>query len=247
MQTEVKMFFFDPTYLCYMAPAFILVMLTSWYVKSAYNKWSRVRVRSGLTGTQAAQRLISSGGLYGIQIQGIAGNLTDNYDPRTKILNLSQTVANVPSVAAVAVAAHELGHAMQDSEGYFPLRFRAALVPAVNFGSWLGWIMIMAGIVLTTLLNASSLGIQIAWLGVLVFSGGAIFALATLPVELNASARAKRLLAETGIIAGQDEIAGVNKVLNAAALTYVAGLASALLQLLYFVSLVSGLGGRRRS
>jgi len=107
--------------------------------------------------------------------------------------------------------------------------------------------MIMAGIVLTTLLNASSLGIQIAWLGVLVFSGGAIFALATLPVELNASARAKRLLAETGIIAGQDEIAGVNKVLNAAALTYVAGLASALLQLLYFVSLVSGLGGRRRS
>ena len=136
---------------------------------------------------------------------------------------------------------------MQDSEGYFPLRFRAALVPAVNIGSWLGWIMIMAGIVLTTLLNASSLGIQIAWLGVLVFSGGAIFALATLPVELNASARAKRLLAETGIIAGQDEIAGVNKVLNAAALTYVAGLASALLQLLYFVSLVSGLGGRRRS
>jgi Zn-dependent membrane protease YugP len=136
---------------------------------------------------------------------------------------------------------------MQDSEGYFPLRFRAALVPAVNIGSWLGWIMIMAGIVLATILNASSLGIQIAWLGVLVFSGGAIFALATLPVELNASARAKRLLAETGIIAGQDEISGVNKVLNAAALTYVAGLASALLQLLYFVSLVSGLGGRRRS
>jgi Zn-dependent membrane protease YugP len=242
-----KMFFFDPTYLCFMAPAFILMMLTSWYVKSAYKKWGRVRVRSGLTGAQAAQRLISGGRLYGVQIQGIPGELTDNYDPRTKVLNLSQTVANVPSVAAVAVAAHELGHAMQDSEGYFPLRFRAALVPAVNIGSWLGWIMIMGGIILTTLMNASSLGIQIAWLGVVVFSGGAVFALATLPVELNASARAKQLLAETGIIGGQDEIGGVNQVLNAAALTYVAGLASALLQLLYFVSLVSGLGGRRRS
>ena len=239
------MFFFDPTYLCFMAPGFLLVMLSSWYVKSAYKKWSQVRVRSGLTGAQAAQRLISSGGLYGVQIQGIGGNLTDNYDPRTKILNLSQGVANVPSVASVAIAAHELGHAMQDSDNYFPLRMRAALVPAVNIGSWLGWIMIMAGIVLTSMLK-SSFGIQIAWLGVLVFSGGAIFALLTLPVELNASARAKRLLAESGIIAGGDEQAGVNNVLNAAALTYVAGLAAALLQLLYYVSIVSGLGGRRR-
>lgn len=221
-----------------MAPAFLLMMLTSWYVKSAYKKWGRVRVRSGLTGAQAAQRLISSGGLYGVQIQGIRGELTDNYDPRTKILNLSQTVANVPSVAAVAVAAHELGHAMQDSEDYIPMRFRAALVPAVNIGSWLGWILIIIGLLLQYA--------QLAWIGVLVFSGGAVFALATLPVELNASARAKRLLAETGIIAGADEIRGVNSVLNAAALTYVAGLATALLQLLYFVSLVSGLGGRRR-
>ena len=239
------MFFFDPTYLCFMAPGFLLVMLSSWYVKSAYKKWSQVRVRSGLTGAQAAQRLISSGGLYGVQIQGIGGNLTDNYDPRTKVLNLSQGVANVPSVASVAIAAHELGHAMQDSDNYFPLRMRAALVPAVNIGSWLGWIMIMAGIVLTSMLK-SSFGIQIACLGVLVFSGGAIFALLTLPVELNASARAKRLLAESGIIAGGDEQAGVNNVLNAAALTYVAGLAAALLQLLYYVSIVSGLGGRRR-
>ena len=233
------MFFFDPMYLCFMAPAIILMMLTSWYVKSTYKKWSRARVNSGLTGAQAAQRLISAGGLYGVQIQGIGGDLTDNYDPRTKVLNLSQNVANVPSVAAVAVAAHELGHAMQDAEDYFPLRFRAALVPAVNIGSWLGWILIIIGLVLQYA--------QLAWIGVLVFAGGAVFALATLPVELNASARAKRLLAETGIIAGADEIRGVNNVLNAAALTYVAGLATALLQLLYFVSLVSGLGGRRRS
>ncbi len=221
-----------------MAPGFLLVMFASWYVNSAYSKWGRVRVRSGLTGAQAAQRLITNGGLTGVQIQGIGGNLTDNYDPRNKVLHLSEGVANNASVAAVAVAAHELGHAMQDSDDYFPLRFRAAIVPAVNIGSWLGWIMIFAGL----LLGMTNL----AWLGVLVFSGGALFALATLPVELNASARAKRLLADTGIIAGEDEQAGVNNVLNAAAFTYVAGLAAALLQLLYFVSLVGGMSGRRR-
>ncbi len=232
------MFFADPTYLCFVVPGFLLVMLSSWYVNRAYGKWGRVAVRSGLTGAQAAQRLISSGGLSGVSIDRIGGKLSDNYDPRTKILHLSQTVADTPSVAAVAVAAHELGHAMQDDEGYAPLRFRAALVPAVNVGSWLGWIMIFAGL----LLGLTNL----AWLGVAVFSGGAVFALATLPVELNASARAKRLLAETGIVAGEDEQAGVNNVLNAAALTYVAGLAAALLQLLYFVSLVGGMGGRRR-
>jgi uncharacterized protein len=232
------MFFLDPTYLCFMAPGFLLVMFASWYVNSAYRKWGRVPVRSGLTGAQAAQRLIMSGGLNGVQIQGIGGNLTDNYDPRDKVLRLSQGVANNASVASVAVAAHELGHAMQDAEGYFPLRFRAALVPAVSIGSWLGWIMIFAGILLRLT--------NLAWLGILVFSGGALFALATLPVELNASARAKRLLADTGIVGGPDEQAGVNSVLNAAALTYVAALASALLQLLYFVTLVGGLGGRRR-
>lgn len=232
------MFYGDPSYLCFVAPGFLLVMLASLYVKSTYNKWGRVAVRSGLTGAQAAQRLINSGGLSGVQIDRIGGKLSDNYDPRTKVLHLSQAVADTPSVAAVAVAAHELGHALQDNDDYAPLRFRSALVPAVNIGSWLGWIMIFAGL----LLGLTNL----AWLGVFVFSGGALFALATLPVELNASARAKRLLAETGIIAGEDEQSGVNSVLNAAALTYVAGLAAALLQLLYFVSLVGGMGGRRR-
>lgn len=232
------MFFFDPMYLCFMLPGLLLVMFSSWYVNSSYKKWGRVPVRSGLTGAQAAQRLINNGGLAGVQIRGIGGNLTDNYDPRSKVLNLSQGVANNASVASVAVAAHELGHAMQDADDYYPLRFRAALVPMVNIGSWLGWIMIFGGLLLRLT--------NLAWLGVLVFSGGALFALATLPVELNASARAKRLLAETGIIAGEDEQAGVNRVLNAAALTYVAGLATAVLQLLYFVSLVGGMGGRRR-
>jgi uncharacterized protein len=231
------MFFLNPTYLLFMAPAFILMAITSWYVKHAYNKWSQVPARSRLTGAQAAQRLISGGNLYGVQIQGVAGNLTDHYDPRDKTLYLSQGVANVPSVASVAIAAHELGHAMQDADEYLPLRFRAALVPAVNIGSYLGWILIMVGLFLNW--------VNVAWLGVLVFSGGAVFALATLPVELNASARAKQLLVESGIIQGADEQSGVNNVLNAAALTYVAGLVTAILQLLYYVSLIGGLGRRR--
>lgn len=231
------MFYFNPTYLIFMAPAFLLMLLTSWYVKAAYNKWSRVPANSRMTGAQAAQRLISSGGLYGVQIERVGGQLSDHYDPRSKTLRLSRGVADSPSVAAVAVAAHELGHAMQDAEEYFPLRFRSALVPAVNIGSTLGWILIMVGLFLNW--------VNIAWLGVLVFSGGALFALATLPVEFNASARAKRLLAETGIIQTEKERRGVNNVLNAAALTYVASLVTAILQLLYYVSLVGGLGRSR--
>jgi len=231
------MFFLDTQYLCFMVPAFLLVMIAQLYVNSAYSKWGRVAVRSGITGAQAAQRLINNGGLAGVRIERVGGKLTDHYDPRQKVLRLSQGVADAPSVAAVAVAAHELGHAMQDADDYMPLRFRAALVPAVSIGSWLGWIMIFAGMILGMT--------NLAWLGVFVFSGGAIFALATLPVELNASARAKRLLAETGIIAGEQEQSGVNSVLNAAALTYVAGLAAALMQLLYFASMVGGMRSRR--
>jgi len=222
--------FFNIDYMIYMIPAFILMALTSWYVNSAYKKWSQVRARSGLTGAQAAQRLISSSGLYGVQIQPIAGQMTDNYDPRTKMLNLSQGVASTPSVAALAIAAHELGHAMQDAEDYFPLRFRVALVPAVNIGSNLGWILIMIGLFIGWT--------QLAWLGVAAFSMSAVFALATLPVELDASARAKRMLADSGIISGADEQGGVNAVLNAAALTYVAAVVTAVLQLLYFTGLV---------
>lgn len=222
-------------YLLFMIPAFLLMMLTSWYVKASYRKWGRVPARSGMTGYQAVQRLMPRAGLYGLQIKGVAGNLSDHYDPRTKTLGLSRGVAEGQSVAALAVAAHELGHAQQDAEGYFPLRFRAALVPMVSIGSYLGWILIVVGLLLNWL--------NLAWLGVAAFAGGALFALATLPVELDASKRARRLLAETGIVSGPQEQRGVNSVLNAAALTYVAALLTAVLQLLYYVSLV---GGRRR-
>ena len=230
------MYLFDPTYFIFMIPAFILMGLASWYVRSAYNKWSRVRASSGLTGAQAAQRLISTGNLYGVQVTSTQGQLSDHYDPRNKTLFLSQGVYSSPSIAAVAVAAHELGHAMQDAEDYFPMQIRSFLVPVVNIGSNLGWILIMAGLLLRIT--------NLAWLGVLVFAGGALFALATLPVEFNASTRAKELLYSTGIIQTEEERRGVNSVLNAAALTYVAGLITAVLQLLYFVFLV---GGRRRN
>jgi len=232
------MFFFDPMYLFFMIPAIALMGFASWYVRHAYNKWSQVRASSGLTGHQAAQRLISTGNLYGVQVQGTAGQLSDHYDPRNKTLFLSQGVANSPSVAAVAISAHELGHALQDAEEYFPMRVRSMLVPAVNIGSNLGWILIMIGLVLRMT--------NLAWIGVAVFSAGALFALATLPVEFNASARAKQLLYQTGIIQTEEEQRGVNQVLNAAALTYVAGLITAVMQLLYYVFLVGGMGGRRR-
>ncbi|MEX2142955.1 MAG: zinc metallopeptidase [Anaerolineales bacterium] len=231
------MFLFNSSYLIYMLPGLILMGLAQWYVSSSYSKWSRVPSKNGLTGAEVAKRLVERGGLR-VSIEQTQGNLSDHYDPRKKILRLSAGVAQSSSVAAVAIAAHELGHAMQDSEDYFPLRLRAALVPAVNIGSYMGWILLMIGIFMQLT--------SVAWLGVAVFAGGAVFALATLPVELNASARARQLLFNTGIITDQRESGGVNTVLNAAALTYVAALFTAILQLLYYVTLVSGMGGRRR-
>lgn len=231
------MLYLNPYYLIFMAPAFILMMLTQWYVNSAYQKWSKVPARSRASGAEAAQRLIRNAGLYDVKIEGASGRLSDHYDPRQKVLRLSPGVYQGRSVASLAIAAHELGHAMQDQEGYAPLRLRGALVPAVNVGSYLGWIFILIGLIIGRT--------ELAWLGVIVFSGGALFALATLPVEFNASARAKRLLVDSGLIVGAEEQRGVNRVLNAAALTYVAALITAVLQLLYYVMLVLGMGRRR--
>lgn len=231
------MFFYNSTYFLFMVPAFILMLLAQLFVSSTYRKWSRKPASSRVTGAEAAERLIRYRGLYDVKIQGVRGNLTDHYDPRKKILRLSEGVFQGNSIASLAIAAHELGHAEQDEQAYFPLRLRALLVPVVNIGSYLGWILIVIGL----LLNLT----EMAWLGVAVFSGGALFALATLPVELDASARAKQMLAETGLVMGAEEQHGVNAVLNAAALTYIAALFTAVLQLLYWASLVSG-GGRRR-
>ena len=227
--------FYNSSYLLFMIPAFLLMLITQIYVRSAYNRWSRVNARSGINGSEAARRLMQFGSLYGVRIEPVAGQLSDHYDPRSKVLRLSQGVYTGTSIAALAIAAHELGHAMQDKEGYAPLRLRSLLVPAVNIGSYLGWIFIILGLAV----NITGL----SWLGVIIFSGGAVFALATLPVEFDASRRAKRLLREAGIVQTAEEQRGVSAVLNAAALTYIAALVTAVLQLLYYVSLVAG---RRR-
>ena len=232
------MFYFNPQYLLFMVPALLAMLAAQWYVNSIYKKWGRIPNKSGISGAEAARRLINRGGLTEMRIQEIPGKLTDHYDPRKKELSLSQGIYQGTSVASLAIAAHELGHAQQDQEGYLPLRFRSLLVPAVNIGSTLGWILIMVGLVLNV--------INIAWLGVFAFYGGTIFALATLPVELNASARARALLQNSGILLSSEEIGGVNSVLNAAALTYVASLFTSVMQLLYWISIVSGGRSRRR-
>jgi hypothetical protein len=226
---------FDLNYLFYMLPAFLLGLIAQFYVKSRYSKWSQVQNRSGMTGAQVAQRLMERNGMYNLQLKGIPGQLTDHYDPRNKILALSQGIAQTPSVAAMAISAHEMGHAQQDKDNYLPMRLRSALVPMVNIGTNAGWIFIMLGLVL----QISGL----AWIGVIAFSAGVIFSVATLPVELNASRRARAMLQSSGMIVTQEEEQGVKQVLNAAALTYVAAIITSLMQLLYFVSLV---GGRRR-
>jgi Zn-dependent membrane protease YugP len=246
--------FFDPFYLVFMIPALLLMALAQWRVKGAYAKWSKVPNRAGLRGGDVAQRLIRSTpslqfrgigleavgpNLGGLQLEVLRGGaLSDHYDPVNNILRLSEGVAHGNSVASLAIVAHELGHAEQDAVGYWPLKLRSALVPAVNIGSNLGWILILIGLFLQIT--------QLAWLGVIVFSAGAAFALATLPVEFNASYRARRLLTDAGLMLSPEEQRGVSNVLDAAALTYVAGLATALFQLLYYVFLVAGMGGRRR-
>ena len=228
---------FDPNYLFFMLPAILLGLIAQFYVNSKYNKWSRVQNRSGMSGAQVAQGLMTGHGMQNLQLKGIAGHLTDHYDPRNKTLAFLLCGGGGGVGAAMAIAAHELGHAQQDKENYFPMRLRSALVPMVNIGTNLGWILIMVGL----LIQLSGL----AWLGVVAFSGGVVFSLATLPVELDASRRAKVMLKSSGMITSQEEERGVKQVLNAAALTYVAAIITSLMQLLYFASMVSGRSRRR--
>jgi Zn-dependent membrane protease YugP len=226
---------FDPTIILVL----IGVALSLWAqgrVNSTFSRYSRVRSMTGMTGAEAARRLLNAQGIYDVTVQPIAGELTDHYDPRTKTVNLSQSVYGATSVAAIGVAAHECGHAMQDNEGYAPLRFRSALVPAANFGSKLSWPLILLGLVF------GGLGSPLVEIGILMFSLAVLFQLVTLPVEYNASARAVRLLDSQGILAGE-EVSGTRKVLNAAALTYVAAAATSILQLLRLIILF---GGRNR-
>lgn len=223
--------YYDSTYILVIIGA-VLCLLASAQVKSTYAKYQKVRSLSGMTGAQAAERILQYSGIYDVRIARVSGNLTDHYDPRSKVLNLSDAVYDNNSVAAIGVAAHECGHAIQDNQGYAALRFRAALVPVANFGATISWPIIILGVVFgysQSLIN----------IGIILFSSVVIFQLVTLPVEFNASRRAVNVLNDSGILY-DEEIKYTKKVLGAAALTYVAGAASVILQLLRLVLLFGG-------
>ncbi|OKZ67373.1 MAG: peptidase [Clostridiales bacterium 41_12_two_minus] len=229
-------FYFDPTYILVVIGA-LICLAASAKVKSTLNRYGRVRSMSGMTGAQAAERILNSAGIYDVTVQHISGNLTDHYDPRNKVLSLSDSTYSSTSVAAVGVAAHECGHAIQHQTNYAPLNIRSAIVPVANFGSSIAWPLILIGLFFT-----SKTGTFLIDLGIICFSMAVLFQLVTLPVEFNASGRAVKILENTGIL-GHEELQGTKKVLGAAALTYVAGAASAILQLLRLIILFGGRGG----
>ncbi|NLN97793.1 MAG: zinc metallopeptidase [Eubacteriaceae bacterium] len=225
------MFFYDWTFIL-LIPGMILAAFAQAKVKSAYNKYSQVRTQNGLTGTQAARQILDAYGLHHVRVEQVAGELTDHYDPRTKILRLSQGVANNNSIAAVGIAAHETGHALQDASGYAPLRFRNFIVPISNIASTASWPLFLIGL----FMGNSNIGMTLMNLGILLFIVAFAFYVITLPVEFNASSRALNVL-EQNYIVTSEENRGVQKVLSAAALTYVASMVTALLNLVRLIAL----------
>ena len=236
--------FFNTGYLLFMLPALLLALFAQWRVSSTYRKYSQIRNMQGLTGADVARVLMRNEGLDHVSVEMIPGDLTDHYDPRGKVMRLSEGSARQPSVAAMAVVAHELGHAQQDKEGYFWLQLRSGLVGIANAGSQLGILLIFVGLLLAGMSTRTggTLGLSLAYAGVALMAAAVAFTLITLPVELNASARARAMLARNGLVTTQ-EAEGVSAMLSAAALTYVAAAAQAVMQLLYFITL---LGGRNR-
>lgn len=229
-------YYWDPTYILVVIGA-VICMIASARVKGTFNKYSQLRSMSGMNGAQVAQRVLQAAGIYDVQVRHVSGSLTDHYDPRTKTVNLSDPVYNATSVAALGVAAHECGHAIQHAKSYAPLSIRSALVPIANFGSMLAWPVILIGLLFNT--RSSELIIDI---GILLFSAAVLFQLVTLPVEFDASRRALVMLRTQGILA-DDELRYTRRVLKSAALTYVASAAAAILQLLRIILITNG---RRR-
>ena len=225
------MFFIYYWYIILVVPAIILGMIAQAMVSSAFNKYSRVRTRYGYTADQVARQILDSNGLQHVQIQHIRGDLTDNFNPQTNIVSLSDSVYGNNSIAAIGVAAHEVGHAIQHAKGYAPIKVRQAIIPVTNFGSAISPFLILVGL----LLGSSTL----AWLGIILFSTVAIFQLVTLPVEFNASHRALQTLDGFGYLTSE-EMSGARKVLAAAAMTYVAALITSIAQLLRLVFIISG-------
>jgi uncharacterized protein len=233
---------FDPIYFAFIAPALLLSLWASFRTRSAFKKYSQVRTMRGLTGAQAAKAMLDRAGIYDVRVVPTHGMLTDHYNPTDKTLALSEGVYASNSVAAVGVACHEAGHAIQHAEGYKPMWLRSVLVPTANIGSSIGYIVMMVGLFMVY--AGSKLGPEIVLLGAALFSLVLLFQIVTLPVEFDASARAKRMAVENGIVFAQER-EGFDRVLNAAALTYVAAVVSTLMTLLYFLFRAGLLGGRR--
>ncbi|MBP9041796.1 MAG: zinc metallopeptidase [Anaerolineaceae bacterium] len=219
-------------------PALLLGLWAQSKIRSSFSQYSRVRTTTGLTGAEVARRMLDQNGLTNVRIEQIGGNLTDHYDPAAKVLRLSQSVYNSPSVAAAGVAAHESGHAIQDRVKYGPLKLRSLMVPTVKIGSWFGPILFVIGLAIS-----GQTGTNMALLGLILFSATALFALVTLPVEFDASKRAKAWLLDSGILY-RNESEGISKVLDSAALTYVAGAAQAISTVLYYALLLMGRSNR---
>lgn len=228
--------YFDPTYFLVIIGV-IICMLASAKVNSTYAKYDRVRNHAGITGAMAAEQILKNAGIYDVRVQRVSGKLTDHYDPRAKVLRLSDATYGSTSVAALGVAAHECGHAIQHATHYAPLSVRGALVPVANFGSGIAWPLILIGLFMN-----GQMSMLLINLGILLFSAAVLFQIVTLPVEFNASSRAMNILEDSGMLY-QEEARQARKVLTAAALTYVASAASAILQLLRLLILT---GGRRR-
>lgn len=229
------MFYLDPTYILVLIGA-LISGIASMNVSSTFRKFSKYTNERGLTAQDCASLIMASAGIHDVRVESIRGNLTDHYSPTERVLRLSDSVYGSTSVAAIGVAAHECGHAIQHKEGYFPLKLRSLSVPIANIGSWLSWPVIIIGLILDK--------VGLAQIGVFLFTFVVLFQLITLPVEFDASRRALKILEEKNILAG-DEMKGASKVLKAAALTYVAALFSTILQLLRLVLIVGG-GNRRR-
>ena len=236
-------YYFDPTYILVLIGA-VLCMLASSLVNNTYKKYAKIRARSGMTGAEAAARILQFAGIHDVKIQQVSGDLTDHYDPRAKVLRLSESVYDSRSVAALGVAAHECGHAVQHQKGYLPLKLRSVLVPVANLGSKLGLPLVILGIVLGLEFSLPGGGyFSLTEIGIWIFSFAVLFQIVTLPVEFNASGRALKMLHECGIM-NSDEIDDCKHVLGAAALTYVAAAAASVLQLLRLI-LLSGNRKRR--
>jgi uncharacterized protein len=231
-------FYFDPMYLLFLAPAILLSLWAQSRVQGAYNKWSKVRNSRNMTGADVAQTLLPKENMGNVQVELTQAKLSDHYDPSHDILRLSPEVAQQPTIAAMSVAAHEIGHAEQDRDNYIWMNVRSGIVPFIQIGSTIGYLVFIAGLMMQ--INI------LAWVGIFLFSAGAIFALITLPVELNASNRAMRMLSDNGLIQNNEEFAAARDMLNAAALTYVAAAAQAVMQILYYVFVLLGSRSRQR-